>query len=185
MPQPVARFIAVLVLVCAAASGCTHPDRGQHLQIADDKRMSDGLDAFFYEIIHVLDAGKDASAPNGGSAPCDQFDVTNFQDGEFSPYNIASFSSIDGVPTEKAIPAIMRLKAHAEQNGWKISSFRPATGTRTSTEIAGHASGYRYGYGYGFRVEAMHDMNRIVLSVGSDCVRDPRDHRRTVPDSPY
>jgi hypothetical protein len=31
---------------------------------------------------------------------------------------------------------------------------------------------------YGFRVEVLHDANRIVMSVGSDCVRDPRDHRR-------
>jgi hypothetical protein len=58
-----------------------------------------------------------------------------------------------------------------------ISSFRPATGGRKITELAGHAANYRYGYGYGFRVEALHDANRIVMSVGSDCVRDPRDHR--------
>ncbi|MDL4817658.1 hypothetical protein [Actinomadura opuntiae] len=148
------------------------------MTVADEKKLSDGLDAFFYKIIHALDARKDATAPTGGSAPCDQFDVRYFEDGEFSPYNIASFSSIDGMPPDRAVPAVMRLKAYAERSGWAISSFRPATGGRTITELAGHASNYRYGYGYGFRVEALHDANRIVLSVGSDCVRDPRDHRR-------
>ncbi|WP_344272692.1 hypothetical protein [Actinomadura napierensis] len=151
------------------------------MKVGDEKKLSDGLDTFFYKIIHTLDAGKDATAPNGGSAPCDQFDVMYFKDGELSPYNIASFSSIDGIPPDKSVPAVMRLKAYAERSGWEISSFRPATGTRTITELAGHD----VGSGYGFRVEALHDVNRIVISVGSECVRDPRDHRREVPDSPY
>ncbi|KAB2373312.1 hypothetical protein [Actinomadura montaniterrae] len=171
-------FIAALALVCAAASGCSHPREKEHLKVADEKKLSDGLDAFFSEVVDVLDAGKPATAPTGGPAPCDQFDVMDFKDGESSPYNIASFSTIDGIPPDKAVPAIMRLKAFAERSGWKVSSFRPATGGRKITELAGHAANYRYGYGYGFRVEALHDANRIVMSVGSDCVRDPRDHRR-------
>ncbi|MBO2458543.1 hypothetical protein [Actinomadura violacea] len=155
------------------------------MQVADEKKLSDGLDDFFYKIIQVMHAGKPATAPGGGPAPCDQFDLMDFKDGESSPYNIADFSAVDGMPPGKAVPAIMRLKAYAERSGWVISAFRPATGGRTSTELAGHAAGYRYGYGYGFTAEALHDMNRIVITAGSDCVRDPRDHRRPVPYSPY
>jgi hypothetical protein len=115
-----APFIAALTLVCAAASGCTHSHAEARLKVADEKELSDGLDAFFHKVIDVLDAGKPATAPTGGPAPCDQFDVMDFKDGESSPYNIASFSTIDGISPDKAVPAIMRLKAFAEHSGWKI-----------------------------------------------------------------
>ncbi|MGI5326687.1 hypothetical protein [Actinomadura nitritigenes] len=145
------------------------------MEIADAKKLSQGLDDFFYKIIHALDAGKDATAPTGGSAPCDQFDVRYFDDGDFSPYNIASFSSIDGVPPDKSVPAVMRLKAYAERSGWVITRFIPADDPRKGPELAGHDPVS----GYGFSVEALLDArNRIVISVGSKCVRDPRDHRR-------
>jgi hypothetical protein len=173
-------FVATLVLVCTAAAACSHADKEEHLKVADDKKLSDGLDAFFYKIIKVLDAGKPATALTGGPAPCDQYELKYFEGGS-SPYKIAGFSSIDDIPPNKSVPAVMRLKAYAERSGWKISAFRPATGSRMSTELAGHDSHS----GYGFSVEALHDVNRIVISVGSDCVRDPRDHRGKVPHSSY
>ncbi|MDL4817659.1 hypothetical protein [Actinomadura opuntiae] len=165
----------IIALFAVAASGCTHHGKEDEVKIVDEKKLSQGLDAFFYKIIHALDAGKEATAPTGGSAPCDQFDVQYFKDGEFSPYNIASFSSIEDMPPDKAVPAVMRLKAYAERVGWKITKFVPADDPRKGPELAGHDPDG----GFDFNVEALlDDRKRIVISVGSECVRDPRDHRR-------
>ncbi|MFB4299342.1 alpha/beta hydrolase [Actinomadura sp. NTSP31] len=167
-------FLVIITLFAVAASGCTHHGKKDELKVADEKELSQGLDDFFYKIIHALDAGKDATPPTGGSAPCDQFDVQYFEDGEFSPYNIASFSSIEDMRPDRSVPAVMRLKAYAERVGWKITKFVPADDPRKGPQLAGHDPVS----GYSFSVDALLDArNRIVISVGSKCVRDPRDYR--------
>lgn len=169
-------LLAGLLLSTGGACGMTQRAGGEaaRLPVGDEKKLAASLDAFFAEVLRGLGAPRPASPPSGGSDSCGPDDEVRFDDkGDSSPYNIASFSSIEKMPPDDLAPAIERLRAHAQQAGWVITRFRPLADGRQNTELAGHDPKT----GNGLSAEALHDKQRIVISVGSPCVRAPWDQR--------
>lgn len=166
----------LVVLMTGGACGLAGKsgEEAKRLPRVDEQTLNAGLDAFFAEVIKGLGASKPAQSPAASPDSCGpDNEVREREDGDYSPYQMAYFSNIEKVPENELAPTIERLREHARQRGWVITRFRPKADGRQNTHLTGHDPKT----GNGFSAEALHDGRRIVISVGSPCVRAPWDVR--------
>jgi hypothetical protein len=109
----------------------------------------------------VLDAGP---LPGGSDD-----DLEHLPDGAYNPYQIALAGRLDDIPSDQLEPAVLRARDDLGRSGWRIVGLVPAESGRDATELTGLTPGDEHT----FRLEALHDLNRLVLSVTSPPYRHP------------
>ncbi len=96
-------------------------------------------------------------------------DIDVRPDGTYDPYQIAVISGIGDVPTDQLEAAIQRVGAVLRRSGWIIGDLTPAAIGRDSTRL----TGANLADGHTFIIEALHDLNRLVINVTSPPYRHP------------
>src|SRR4051812_31534593 len=88
-------------------------------------------------------------------------DIEHLPDGAYNPYQIAVAGGIGDVPPGQLEPAVLRVRDGLRAAGWTIDELIPATNGRGSTQLTGGNPAD----GFTFSIEALHDLNRLVISV--------------------
>jgi hypothetical protein len=89
-------------------------------------------------------------------------DLELLPDGGYQPYQVALAAGIGDVPPDQLEPALARVRDALQQAGWATNANGPTRLTGGNPED-----------GFAFDLEALHDLNRLVLSVTSPPYRHP------------
>jgi hypothetical protein len=163
------RYLALVsgVLAFLAASGCSlGKDKGEgpQVKVMAQQVARDQAERYVQDVGKAFEVGKSPAYNDAGPLPCSDGAVH-----EDTPYRYIYTAVVDDIPAVQLDAAILRARAHFEKSGWKITKFKSASGSNKITDLAGRNPVD----GYGFSLEALHDANRLAISIGSPCYKHP------------
>lgn len=134
------------------------------VKVVAQKVARDQAERYVEEVGKVFDVGKSPAYNGAGALPCADGAVD-----DDTPYRYVYTAVVNGIPADQLDAAVLRARVHFEKAGWKITKFKPASGSNNITDLTGHNTVD----GYGFSIEALHYADRLAISIGSPCYRHP------------
>jgi hypothetical protein len=107
---------------------------------------------------------------NGLPGTCgDESEIEDLPQGGTNPYNFVTFADADDVPPGQIDTIAQRLRDYLAEKGWQITKFRPVSNGRTITDLTARNPSD----GFAASIEVLHPDRRIIVSVGSPCLKHP------------
>lgn len=140
------------------------PVDNENVRVLDQRAATERAERHAQTIGQAIGLGTASMRMDAGPMPYGpDEDIEHLPDGGYQPYQIALAGGIHDVPSDQLEPAVLRARERLRQAGWKIGRLLPATNGRSSTQLTGGTPED----GFGFSIEALHDLNRLVISVVS------------------
>jgi hypothetical protein len=146
------------------------PSEDGNVRVLDQQAATERAEGHAQTIIQATKVTTGPTPTDAGPMPYGPDEgVEILPDGTYDPFQIVVIGGIGDVPADQLEPAIQRVGDALRRSGWVLGDLTPAVIGRDSTRL----TGANLADGHTFIIEALHDLNRLVINVTSPPYRHP------------